>query len=114
MSLVPVMQASLTAMRFRNCKPHYLWLPLKRKSGDRELPSGELHLRIQWTSDEYERPPEAVPSWALDVQLCGVGLSVIEAGSLKFPREVRNPLSILENYEPGVLERCVGLFVCFV
>ncbi len=79
-------------MRFRNCKPHYLWLPLKRRSGDREVPVGELHLRIQWTSDELERPSEAVPSWALDVQLCGVGLSVIEATVLKFPREVGGAL----------------------
>ncbi len=46
-------------MRFRNCKPHYLWLPLKRRSGEREVPVGELHLRIQWTSDELERPSEA-------------------------------------------------------
>lgn len=78
----------MTVMKFRNCKPHYLWLALKRKVGEKELPVGELHLRVQWTSDELERPQEALPSWALDVQLRGVGLSVIEATVLKFPREV--------------------------
>ena len=82
------MQASLTAMKFRNCKPHYLWLPLRRRIGDKEQSVGELHLRIQWTSDELEKPQEALPSWALDVQLRGVGLSVIEAKMLNFPREV--------------------------
>ena len=82
------MQASVTAMRFRNCKPHYLWLPLKRKTGEKETAVGELHLRIQWTSDEMEKPQEALPTWALDVQLRGVGLSVIEAKMLNFPREV--------------------------
>lgn len=78
----------MTAMKFRNCKPHYLWLPLKRKMGDKEITAGELHLRIQWTSDEIEKPQEGLPSWALDVQLRGVGLSVIEAKMLNFPREV--------------------------
>ena len=84
-----LLQATLSAIKFRNCKPHYLWLPLKRRVGERELPGGELHLRVQWTSDELERPMEALPSWALDVQLKGVGLSIIEANVLKFPREVR-------------------------
>lgn len=78
----------MTAMKFRNCKPHYLWLPLKRKAGEKEATVGELHLRIQWTSDELERPQESMPTWALDVQLRGVGLSLIEAKLLNYPREV--------------------------
>ena len=100
----------MTAMKFRNCKPHYLWLPLKRKAGDRELSVGELHLRVQWTSDELERPQEALPTWALDIQLRGVGLSVIEAKMLNFPREARLLLPCPCSYYIGrLLIRCSRL-----
>lgn len=75
-------------MKFRNCKPNYMWLPLKRKN-NLSVSTGELHLRIQWTSDEIDRASdEEQPSWALDVQLNGVGCSLIEANELNFPREV--------------------------
>lgn len=75
-------------LKFRSCKPHYLWLPLRRRGSEKQVPVGEVHLRVQWTSDEAERPMECVPSWALDVQLKGIGLSIIETTVLKFPREV--------------------------
>lgn len=83
------LQATLPAMKFRNCKPSYMWLPLKRKNSDLRNSIGELHLRIQWTSDEVERSPsEEQPSWALEVHVNGVGYSLIEANELNYPREV--------------------------
>ena len=86
---VLVLQATLPAMKFRNGKPHYLWLPLKKYRGEIRSKAGEVHLRIQWVSDEIDKAPDQQQaSWALEVSLNGVGYSIIEANELNFPREV--------------------------
>lgn len=82
------LQATLPLLKFRSGKPHYLWLPVHRRQSDKEVVTGEVHLRVQWTSDLVGQPAQSGPSWAFEVQLKGIGLSVIETLVLKFPREV--------------------------
>ena len=78
-------------MRLCDCKPYYLWLPLhKRSAGEREALAGELHLRLQWSSEELERPTDVHASLALEVQLAGIGLSIVEASVAKLPREAQS------------------------
>ena len=85
---IAALQITMHVVKFRNCKPHYLWVNLVKRIGDREVSAGELHLRVQWSSEELNRPTESLPTLALEVSLHGVGLSIIEASVLKLPREV--------------------------
>ena len=88
-------------MRFSDGKPHYLWLPihaniLSRKSVEATSsggsqgppPTGELHVRVQWTNEELEQATEALPSFVAELGLCGIGMSFVDASFLRLPREV--------------------------
>ena len=44
---------------------------------------------VQWTRDEPQEQAEAMPSFTVEVGLCGIGVSIVDASSLRLPREVR-------------------------
>ena len=74
-------------MRFRDGKPHYLWLPLSRRN-ERDSVSGSLHLRLQWSSEEADNPSDSSKTLMVEIALKGIGISFVEASVLKLPREV--------------------------
>ena len=78
---------TVPAMRLHEGKPHYTWLPLQKRS-DKDNVSGEVHLRMQWVSQELDIPADAALNLAVDVQLHGIGLSVVESSVKALPREV--------------------------
>ena len=43
---------------------------------------------MQWTRDEPQEQAEAMPSFTVEVGLCGIGVSIVDASSLRLPREV--------------------------
>ena len=82
-----MVQVGVAVMRLHEGKPHYTWLPLQKRS-DKDNVSGEVHLRMQWISEELDTPPDAALNLAVDVLLHGVGLSVVESSVKALPREV--------------------------
>jgi hypothetical protein len=78
-------------MRLHEGKPHYTWLPLQKRT-DKDNVSGEVHLRMQWISQELDTPADAALNLAVDVLLHGIGLSVVESSVKALPREVRSCL----------------------
>lgn len=74
-------------MRFRDGKPHYLWLPLSRRN-ERDSVSGSLHLRLQWSCEEADNPSDSSKTLMVEIALKGIGISFVEASVLKLPREV--------------------------
>ena len=81
------LQVVLPVMRFRDGKPHYLWLPLSRRN-ERDTVSGSLHLRLQWSSEEADNPSDSSKTLMVEIALKGIGISFVEASVLKLPREV--------------------------
>lgn len=49
---------------------------------------------MQWTRDEPQEQAEALPSFTVEVGLCGIGISIVDASSLRLPREVRKILCL--------------------
>lgn len=49
----------------------------------------QVRVRLQWTKDEPEEHADTSPSFAVEVGLCGVGISIVDASSLRLPREVK-------------------------
>ena len=114
-------QATLPVMRLQDAKPHYMWLALHptapskgRSSLDPSVhgatasappaPVCELHLRLQWTRDEPEERADTSPSFAVEVGLCGVGVSIVDASSLRLPREVKFvPANLCTHRSPAQL-----------
>ncbi|KAK9808775.1 hypothetical protein WJX72_003363 [[Myrmecia] bisecta] len=84
-------QVGVAVMRFRDCKPHYMWLPLQKRN-ERDAVAGELHLRVQWSSDEVDHTADASAAMALEVMLRGIGVSIVEASVMKLPKEVMHAL----------------------
>ena len=80
-------------MRFRDGKPHYLWLPLSRRN-ERDSVSGSLHLRLQWSSEEADNPSDSSKTLMVEIALKGIGISFVEASVLKLPREVWRSVSL--------------------
>ena len=78
-------------MRLHEGKPHYTWLPLQKRT-DKDSVSGEVHLRMQWISQELDTPTDAALNLAVDVLLHGIGLSVVESSVKALPREVKSRL----------------------
>ena len=53
-----LLQAMVPVMDFLDCKPHYLWLTLERRSTKDRPPQGQIHIRFQLRSDEqYQHMP---------------------------------------------------------
>jgi len=46
------MQVRIPVMEYMDCKPHYQWLTLEKRTGKDRPTSGELHLRVQLRSDD--------------------------------------------------------------
>lgn len=86
MSCVQV-QVGVAVMRLHDGKPHYAWLPLQKRT-DRDSVSGEVHLRMQWISEELDTPADAALNLVVDMLLHGIGLSVVESSVKALPREV--------------------------
>lgn len=84
------MQVGVPVMRLHDGKPHYTWLPLQKRT-DRDSVSGEVHLRMQWISEELDTPADAALNLVLDMLLHGIGLSVVESSVKALPREVCLP-----------------------
>ena len=80
-------QVIVPVMRLHDGKPHYCWLPLQKRS-DRDSVGGEVHLRMQWSSQDLDNPVDAVLNLAVDLALHGIGLSVVESSVKALPREV--------------------------
>ena len=76
-------------MRLHDGKPHYCWLPLQKRT-ERDSVSGEVHLRMQWSSEDLDNPADAVLNLAVDLVLHGIGLSVVESSVKALPREVNH------------------------
>ena len=81
------LQVGVPVMRLHDGKPHYTWLPLQKRT-DRDSVSGEVHLRMQWTSQELDTPADAALNLVVDMLLHGIGLSVVESSVKALPREV--------------------------
>ena len=81
------LQVGVPVMRLHDGKPHYTWLALQKRT-DRDNVSGEVHLRMQWISEELDTPADAALNLAVDVLLHGIGLSVVESSVKALPREV--------------------------
>ncbi len=86
-----LVQVGVPLMRLHEGKPHYTWLPLQKRT-DKDNVSGEVHLRMQWISQELDTPADAALNLAVDVLLHGIGLSVVESSVKALPREVRSRL----------------------
>jgi len=86
-----LVQVGVPLMRLHEGKPHYTWLPLQKRT-DKDNVSGEVHLRMQWISQELDTPADAALNLAVDVLLHGIGLSVVESSVKALPREVRSCL----------------------
>ncbi|KAL0042783.1 hypothetical protein WJX79_011021 [Trebouxia sp. C0005] len=84
-------QVGVPVMRLHEGKPHYTWLPLQKRT-DRDNVSGEVHLRMQWISQELDSPADAALNLVVDVLLHGIGLSVVESSVKALPREVFHAL----------------------
>ncbi|DBA93880.1 TPA: hypothetical protein ACH3X3_013925 [Trebouxia sp. C0006] len=84
-------QVGVPVMRLHEGKPHYTWLPLQKRT-DKDSVSGEVHLRMQWISQELDTPADAALNLAVDVLLHGIGLSVVESSVKALPREVFHAL----------------------
>lgn len=81
------LQVGVAVMRLHDGKPHYAWLPLQKRT-DRDSVSGEVHLRMQWVSEELDTPADAALNLVVDMLLHGIGLSVVESSVKALPREV--------------------------
>ncbi|KAL3144166.1 hypothetical protein ABBQ32_003950 [Trebouxia sp. C0010 RCD-2024] len=84
-------QVGVAVMRLHDGKPHYAWLPLQKRT-DRDSVSGEVHLRMQWVSEELDTPADAALNLVVDMLLHGIGLSVVESSVKALPREVFHAL----------------------
>lgn len=80
-------QVGVPVMRLHDGKPHYCWLPLQKRT-EKDTVSGEVHLRMQWSSEDLDNPVDAVLNLAVDLVLHGIGLSVVESSVKALPREV--------------------------
>ena len=78
-------------MRLHDGKPHYCWLPLQKRT-EKDTVSGEVHLRMQWSSEDLDNPVDAVLNLTVDLALHGIGLSVVESSVKALPREVKRSL----------------------
>ena len=81
------LQVGVPVMRLHDGKPHYTWLPLQKRT-DRDSVLGEVHLRMQWISEELDTPADAALNLVVDMLLHGIGLSVVESSVKALPREV--------------------------
>lgn len=86
-----MMQVAVAVMRLHDGKPHYCWLPLQKRT-EKDSVSGEVHLRMQWSSEDLDNPVDAVLNLTVDLALHGIGLSVVESSVKALPREVNNSL----------------------
>lgn len=82
-----MLQVGVAVMRLHDSKPHYCWLPLQKRT-EKDTVSGEVHLRMQWSSEDLDNPVDAVLNLAVDLVLHGIGLSVVESSVKALPREV--------------------------
>lgn len=80
-------QVIVPVMRLHDGKPHYCWLPLQKRN-EKDSVCGEVHLRMQWCSQDLDNPVDAVLNLAVDLALHGIGLSVVESSVKALPREV--------------------------
>ncbi|KAK9809768.1 hypothetical protein WJX73_004442 [Symbiochloris irregularis] len=104
-------QAQLQVRDFSSGQPHYLWLPLhppslqrssalalglqatpKPEQAGARAPVAELHVRVQWSSEDLAQAHDTSPSLTAELALSGVGISVVDASSLRLPREVLHAL----------------------
>jgi len=82
------MQVRIPVMEYMDCKPHYQWLTLEKRTGKDRPTSGELHLRVQLRSDDqYLR---LLGACNVQVSLQGIGLNLVQAqaSSLRPPCEL--------------------------
>ena len=86
-----MMQVAVAVMRLHDGKPHYCWLPLQKRT-EKDSVSGEVHLRMQWSSEDLDNPVDAVLNLTVDLALHGIGLSVVESSVKALPREVNNSI----------------------
>jgi hypothetical protein len=81
-------QVRVSVMDYMDCKPHYQWLMLEKRTAKDRPTTGELHIRVQLRSDDqYLRLQGACN---VQVSLHGVGVSLVQAqtSSLRPPCEL--------------------------